>query len=129
MQSPDAKGWQSKRFSAYPQIIIIELVEPTLLRQVLFAFYRTDQLLKPPKQDRHQDRNRNQALVNKRLEKTGVRVIDLKREHELPSKVTQVCQSQWHPGDSCKTDLQDKSRQQSKCFQSGGVDIFIGLWR
>lgn len=34
LQSPEAKGWQSKRFSEYPQIIVIELFEAALLSQI-----------------------------------------------------------------------------------------------
>jgi centrosomal protein CEP104 len=34
LQSPNAKGWQTKRFCQYPQIIIYELVEPTVVKQI-----------------------------------------------------------------------------------------------
>lgn len=34
LQSPNAKGWQTKRFCQYPQTIVYELVEPTVVKQI-----------------------------------------------------------------------------------------------
>lgn len=34
VQSPNAKGWQSKRFCTYPQTIVYELVQPTIIKQI-----------------------------------------------------------------------------------------------
>lgn len=34
LQSPNSKGWQSKRFCQYPQTIVYELVEPTIVKQI-----------------------------------------------------------------------------------------------
>lgn len=34
LQSPNCKGWQSKRFCQYPQTIVYELVEPTIIKQI-----------------------------------------------------------------------------------------------
>lgn len=34
-QSPESRGWQNKRFSSYPETIVIELVETSVLNKVL----------------------------------------------------------------------------------------------
>lgn len=34
LQSPNCRGWQTKRFCQYPQTIMYELVEPTILKQI-----------------------------------------------------------------------------------------------